>query len=131
MSDDLDITPAGQATPQVRLYKDSLDAIDLSQPHNAQPQSTIEGAAPTASNAGIGPVDLILRGDWVGADASVLADRLESILNDQSVERVDVAGANIATRYDGTYYLAESPGNVLPAPQTDLLFSYEIRLVEE
>lgn len=131
MNDDLDVTPAGASTPKIRLYRDSLDAVDLTQPHDAERHETIAGADPASDTKGIGPVDLVLRGEWVGTDASTLADRLESILDDQSVERVDVAGASKSTRYDGTYRLAEQPGDAQPAPQTDLLFSYELRLIKE
>ncbi|AFH22020.1 hypothetical protein OSG_eHP14_00200 [environmental Halophage eHP-14] len=131
MDDDLDVTPAGSSTPKIRLYRDSLDAVDLAQPHTAQRHESIPGNSPDSTTAGIGPVDVVFRGDWVGTGASTLADRLETILDDQSVEKVDVAGATDSTRYDGTYRLAEQPGDTQPAPQTDAVFSYELRLIKE
>lgn len=131
VKDNLDVTPKGESTPKLRLYRDSLDAIDLSQPHQAPSHATIEGGNPSVAGATqIGPVDVVFRGDWVGDDAATLADRLETILDDQSVEKVDVAGQNNTTRYDGTYRLAEQPGRAEAAPQTDAVFSYELRLIE-
>lgn len=130
VADNLDITPANAASPQIRLYRDSLDAIDLRQRHSATRHETLTGSNPGSDTDGIGPVDVIFRGDWVGSDASTLADRLESILDDQSVEKVDVAGQNNSTRYDGTYRLAESPGDTQPVPQTDAIFQYELRLIQ-
>lgn len=130
VADNLDITPDGDSTPKIRLYRDSLDAVDLTQPHVAQRHETLPGSDSDSDTTGIGPVDVVFRGDWVGSDASTLADRLESILDDDSVEKVSVSGENNTTRYDGTYRIAEQPGNVQPAPQTDNLFTYELFLIE-
>lgn len=131
VADNLDITPDGDSTPKIRLYRDSLDAVDLSQPHATQRHEPLPGAGPSSNTTGIGPVDVIFRGDWVGSDASTLADRLESILSDNAVEKVSVAGQNNTTRYDGTYRLADSLGDTQPAPQTENLFSYELFLIED
>jgi len=131
MDDNLDVTPANATTPKIRLYRDSLDAVDLAQQHRTNPHETLPGSSPGSTTEGIGPADVVFRGDWVGSDASILADRLETILGDQDVERVDVAGENTTTRYDGTYRLAEQPGDTQPAPQTDAVFSYELRLIKE
>jgi len=132
MDDDLDITPAGDSTPRIRLYRDSLDATTREQPHQVQRHETQPGNPKESDTSGIGPADIVFRGDWLGTDASTLADRLESILDDDDVERVDVSGANNSTRYDGTYRLADrNVQDVQQAAQTDAVFSYELRLIED
>jgi len=131
MDDNLDVTPANASTPKVRLYRDSMDAVDLAQQHNANPHETLPGFLPSSTTEGIAPVDVVFRGDWLGSEASILADRLETILNDPDIVKVDVAGENSSTRYDGTYRLAERPGDTQPAPQTDAVFNYELRLLKE
>jgi len=131
MDDDLDITPVGESTPKVRVYRDSVDVIPREQPHEVQRQATQVSNPSASDTSGINPADIVIQGDWVGSDASTLADRLESILDDDDVDRVDVSGANNTTRYDGEYRLAERVSNTEEAPQTDLVFSYEIGLIED
>jgi len=130
MNDDLDVTPADTSTPKIRLYRDSLDVIKRDQPHIANRKEVVSGS-PASDTEGIGPADIIFKGDWLGTDASTLADRLETILDDASIERVTVSGASNTTRYDGTYRLAERAGDTEEAPQTDTVFSYELRLIED
>jgi hypothetical protein len=128
--DDLELTPAGDSSPVVTLPKDSMGEVMRAQEHEVERHGATSGQ-PGSDFAGLKPGEIRLQGEWVGTNAESLASDYKTILNDETVDRVDVSGANSSTQYDGTYRISENARRPQPAPQTDLIYSYDIRLIED
>jgi hypothetical protein len=133
---DYDLTPAGGGTT-IRLYEESLDEIPRQQVHGVERHGTIEGAAPESNSTGREPGEIRLRGHWLGADAAAIADAFRAdILDDSTVERVDVqavdgSGTAVASRYNGTYRIADDTRVDRVVAQSDANWRYAIILIED
>jgi hypothetical protein len=127
----LDITPENASTPVVRLYDDSMDPISRGQTHNVETHATLEGN-PLADpgDEGLAPGEVVFDGRWFGADASTLADRLRTILDDVGITTVDVNGVSGTSEYDGSYRIAEESRVDRVVPQSDAAYRYRIKLIE-
>jgi len=128
--DDLELTPADSSSPEITLPKDSMGEVTRAQEHQIERHGATSGQ-PGSDTAGLEPGEIRLQGEWVGTDAQSYASDYKTILNNETIERVDVSGANSSTQYDGTYRISENARRPQPAPQTDLIFSYDIRLIED
>jgi len=127
----LDITPDGDSTPKVRLYEDSMDVTTRGQQHQVQKHAVLEGSnLPEPGDEGLQPGEIQFSGRWFGTDASTLADRLETILDDTSVTKVNVAAASGSSRYDGTYRLADRSETTKVLQNDDRVYRYTIILIE-
>jgi hypothetical protein len=133
---DYDLTPAGGGTT-IRLYEESLDDIPRQQAHGVERHGTIAGGAPTSDSTGLEPGEIRFRGHWLGADAAAIADAFQTdILDDSTVERVDVqavddSGAAVASRYNGTYRIADETRVDRVVAQSDANWRYSIILIED
>lgn len=137
MATNYDVTPAGKTSPVVRLYGDSMEPIERAQKHVAERHAVIAGATPASDSNGLQPGEEGFRGFWFGSDAATLATRLrDKIIDDPDVERVDVqavddSGTNVSSPYNGTYRIADAATVGQPAPGTDTLWRYDLRLIED
>lgn len=137
MSRNIDVVPTSTPPPGVRLYGDSMEPIERRQETSVERHATVvNGGAPTSDTESLAPGDLVLRGTWLGADASALADRLRVILDDEDVTQVTVQvrdqQANaVSSRYNGTYRLADESVVTQSATGIEEAWDYRIILVED
>lgn len=132
---DYDLTPADASTPLVRLYADALTRIPRGQTNEADAPPMAPGVSPTAVHDGVAAASVRFRGAWLGTEASTLADRLRTMLNDPTIsevelQAVDDSGTNIAAPYNGTYILGGESRVEQSTPTDDRAWVYEIRLNE-
>jgi hypothetical protein len=133
MTRNIDVVPTSTPPPGVRLYGDSMEPIERRQTTQVERHETVvNGGAPTSDTESLGPGDVVFRGTWLGADASTLADRLRTILNDDTVFRVNVqardqAGNSVGSRYNGTYRLADE--SVVRQSATGIAEAWEYRII--
>lgn len=131
-----DITPAGGGTT-IRLYEESLADIPRRQVHGVERHDPIAGGAPASNSTGLEPGEIRFRGHWLGADAAAIADAFETdILDASTVERVDVqavdaSGSDVASRYNGTYRIADETRVDRVVAQSEANWRYTIILIED
>lgn len=130
-----DVTPVGSTLSPVRLYGDSMELVPRSQPHNSERHAVIAAGGTASDSAGIEPGDVLFRGTWLGSDAGALADRWRAILDDTSIEEVDVqavdnSGADVTSSYNGRYRLAEEQTLEQIIPGDESAYRYQINLLE-
>jgi hypothetical protein len=132
-----DVIPQDSALSKVRLYGDSLEVLEPRTQRHAVTRFAEEGGGlangtPAPSDtAGIEPGDLILRGDWVGADAAALAERLIDIFDDTSVTEVEVARTDAdSDDIEGTYRIGERAQVGQIVAGDDSAYEYTLQLIE-
>lgn len=139
MSRNYDLSPAGDIVPVTRLHGETL----AQQPERRQSRPVtrlgLRGGDPTSGAAseqtGVEPGVHRFVGWWIDPDtAETLADRLEAILNDASIDQVelqavDADGNEVSSRYNGTYRLGGESRLTRLAPDVDV-WRFDIRLTE-
>lgn len=130
-----DITPEGSSTPKIRLYDNALTKVPRSQENAAESPTMAQSAPPKSEPDGLAAAGVRFRGVWLGTDASALAERLRTMLNDESVGKVDVqavdgTGNGTQSPYNGTYTLDGESRVEQTTPATDSAWEYDIRLTE-
>jgi len=130
-----DLAPADASTPLVRLYEETLTRIPRGQQNEAEAPPMAVGVSPTAVPDGVAAASVTLRGVWLGTEASTLADRLRTILDDPTIseielQAVDDSGTDVAAPYNGTYVLGGESRVDQQTPTDDRVWTYEIRLNE-
>jgi len=133
---DYDLVPNDSALDGVRCYGDSLGPLTREQEHGAAIETFEPEVAPTTAADGLAPGQINFNGQWLGSEASALADRLRSIAADAgttelTVQAVDSAGNNVADPVNGTYVIAEDISVEQVVPGKDVAYSYDITLSEE
>ena len=139
MSENYDLSPAGADSPVTRLHGDTLEQRPERRQSRPVTRHGLRGGDPTTGAAseqtGVEPGVYRFVGWWVDPDtAETLADRLEMILNDPLVDRVelqavDVDGNSVSSRYNGTYRLGGESRLTRLAPGKDV-WRFDIRLTE-
>lgn len=132
-----DLIPQDSGLSKVRLYGDSLEVREArNQPHavnrfSEQGGGLPDGAPAPSDTAGIEPGDIVLQGDWVGADAAALAERLIDIFDDTSVTEVEVTRTDAASDdIEGTYRIGERARVGQLVAGDDSAYEYTIELIE-
>lgn len=127
-----DLSPTDRATPKVRLFGDSFAQSIVRKQNLSVMRSGVKSGEPTeVSNlTGTEPPVVRIVGWWIDPDtSSTLADRLETLLNDTTVETVELQGVNESSRYDGRYVLGDE-SRVRQVTSDSLTYRYDIRLTE-
>jgi len=134
---DYRLTPAGETSPTVTLYSESMKDIPRRQTHNIERHDTIKGAAPGSGSAGLNPGEIRFDGLWLGASAASIADTFRNdFVDDPTVTRLDVqaiddSGTFISSRYNGTYRIAEETRVDKSVAHSDRNWRYRILLIED
>lgn len=130
-----DLTPVGSDKDGVRLYGDSMEPIVRGQKHAVTRHAPQLGGTPSSDFEGLEPGEIGIRGTWAGSDASDLADRLRSIVNDESItdvelQAVDDDGTDVDSPHDGTYRIADNAEVTQPVAGRDEVWEYTLTLTE-
>lgn len=131
----LELTPINTGSPAVYIYTETLSDNSRDQSREVNRLATKSGADPRAATTGLNPADVSLVGAWDGGDADVLAERLETIVNDGSIERVAIAafdrdGNSITDPREGEYRLA-SANTIRPEPGVGFGVRFDIQLISD
>lgn len=134
---DYDLVPADSSiNAGVRAYGDSLKPLTRKQRHGAATETFEPDVTPVTAPDGLAPGQVNFNGQWLGSDASALADRLREIANDAgtselSVQAVDSAGNTVSEPVNGTYVIAEEIVVEQVVPGNDAAWSYDVLLSEK
>lgn len=129
-------TPAGESSPTVTFYGDSMNNLPRQQATNVERHDAIAGSNPGADQAGLEPGQIRFEGYWFGANAEDIATTFrDGFLDDPAVERVDVeardGGQFASSPFNGTYQIAEESRVDQVDPQSRRNWQYRIVLIED
>jgi len=134
-----DLTPEGSSTPKVRLYSDAFRYPIVRKQRNQTSELGISNqGTPSTEYESLKPGDILIRGDFLGADAKTLAiARLrDGIFDDESVETVDLQGVNnsgnnVSAPFNGTYTLLDKSRveQLTSIKATDGINAYRYRIM--
>lgn len=139
MTRNYDLTPAGEGSPAVRIFGATLQESPKRAQTRTIARQGLLGGDPTAQQAseqtGVEPGVHRFVGWWLDPDtAPELVNRLETILNDPTTERVDLQavdgnGDPVSSRYNGSYRLGDETRLTQLAPEEET-WRFDIRLTE-